>query len=245
MDDGQRNQRRGSLSRAFSKVKDVFKRRSSTARASSSAPLPSTTEQPAQPATDAPARTETVAAESTMPPQNAQDTMVNQSQPDVVIAPLVLDDSGAIEVGDNSDESVEPIATLPSGFSSERTRAVFDRYGIKYNTPTESTTETKRVERAIRIRIHWTCHECQTSFGRMKTCAKCGHRRCKECARSPAKRVKQILEGTTQLKEIEEQLEAPPSTDINEAIINPKLEMKESSRTRTMLRRKGHWKWTL
>lgn len=212
----ERSQRRWSLSRSFSKFKDAIKRRRSTA----DAPLQLTTEQPAQSAPEAPPTTEAVAAQPTMPAQDAPNTSIDKSKAEVA-TPLVIDDGGNIEVGDNSDETVEPIATLPTGFSAERVRAVFDKYNIKYNEPTASTTERKRVERPIRIRIHWTCHECQTSFGRLKTCTKCGHRRCEECPRSPAKRVKQILEGTSQLKEIEQQIEAPPSTDINEAVISP------------------------
>jgi hypothetical protein len=43
----------------------------------------------------------------------------------------------------------------------------------------------KRVHKSIRMRIRYTCHNCETTFGREKVCEGCSHRRCRRCARSP------------------------------------------------------------
>ncbi len=48
----------------------------------------------------------------------------------------------------------------------------------------------RRVEKPIRMRVHRTCHRCQTTFGADRVCVNCEHRRCKKCPRYPAKRSK-------------------------------------------------------
>ncbi|WPH04632.1 Hypothetical protein R9X50_00752500 [Acrodontium crateriforme] len=48
--------------------------------------------------------------------------------------------------------------------------------------------KVRRVLKSVRIRVHWTCHECNTLFTRDATCHQCGHRRCARCIRSPVKR---------------------------------------------------------
>jgi hypothetical protein len=50
--------------------------------------------------------------------------------------------------------------------------------------------EAIRIEKPIRVRIHRTCHKCQTTFGGNKVCASCQHPRCPMCPRYPVKRPK-------------------------------------------------------
>jgi hypothetical protein len=45
-----------------------------------------------------------------------------------------------------------------------------------------------RVEKQIKMRVHYYCHICNTSFGLSKECSKCKHQRCKQCTRVPRKR---------------------------------------------------------
>jgi hypothetical protein len=37
------------------------------------------------------------------------------------------------------------------------------------------------------MRIHRTCHKCNTTFGASKVCVQCQHTRCKNCPRFPPK----------------------------------------------------------
>ncbi|KAF2129673.1 hypothetical protein P153DRAFT_23862 [Dothidotthia symphoricarpi CBS 119687] len=46
----------------------------------------------------------------------------------------------------------------------------------------------QRVEKPIRMRIHRSCHQCGTSYGSLKTCPQCTHKRCKKCPRYPNKK---------------------------------------------------------
>ncbi|KAK3721027.1 hypothetical protein LTR37_003317 [Vermiconidia calcicola] len=122
--------------------------------------------------------------------------------------PLVADDGDLIPADDNI-EALLPMVSL----SQERAQKIFEKYGLKYesrnaNTDPEPRDATQRVEKSIRIRIHWTCHDCNTSFGANKTCTSCEHRRCRECSRSPSKKVKDLLKKS---KEQDEQETKVPS----------------------------------
>ena len=130
----------------------------------------------------------------------------------------VNDEVLVVDEGDNDGgdvHSIGPWHSIRSRFSSERAKTLFERYGIKYEEGDRELPDgSQRVEKAIRIRIHWECHECQTNFTGRKTCAKCGHKRCPDCLRSPAKRVKEVLGGTAVMEEIEEKAaKAPEDTD--------------------------------
>lgn len=46
----------------------------------------------------------------------------------------------------------------------------------------------ERVPKNIRMRVRYTCHNCQTSFGHDKTCISCQHQRCAKCTRYPPKK---------------------------------------------------------
>ncbi|KAL9595501.1 MAG: hypothetical protein Q9219_006399 [cf. Caloplaca sp. 3 TL-2023] len=75
----------------------------------------------------------------------------------------------------------------------ERARALFAKYGLTLE-PGEWTSPIKpdaqRVEKKIRMRVHRSCHRCQTTFGPDKVCSNCKHTRCKKCPRFPSKKAK-------------------------------------------------------
>ncbi|KAK5077362.1 hypothetical protein LTR70_009807 [Exophiala xenobiotica] len=122
-----------------------------------------------------------------------------QKQPEIVKPPDTIFGIGVIEVDDNEDEEV-PInlsRKYLSGRSAddkakyERARAIFEKYGMTldpadWHAPSKLNVE--RVHKKKRQRVHWTCHECQTSLSRDKTCPKCSHVRCVSCVRYPPKR---------------------------------------------------------
>ncbi|KAL1389568.1 hypothetical protein HDK64DRAFT_336632 [Phyllosticta capitalensis] len=75
----------------------------------------------------------------------------------------------------------------------ERARALFAKYGLTLEAHEWITTgisheNVQRVEKPIRMRVHRTCHRCQTTFGPDRVCQKCEHTRCKKCPRYPAKK---------------------------------------------------------
>ncbi|KAK7538348.1 uncharacterized protein J3D65DRAFT_587741 [Phyllosticta citribraziliensis] len=75
----------------------------------------------------------------------------------------------------------------------ERARALFAKYGLtleahEWITSGISNENVQRVEKPIRMRVHRTCHRCQTTFGPDRVCQKCEHTRCKKCPRYPAKK---------------------------------------------------------
>ncbi|KAI9870662.1 MAG: hypothetical protein M1830_003985, partial [Pleopsidium flavum] len=75
----------------------------------------------------------------------------------------------------------------------EKVRALFEKYGLTFDESEWQYTSVQsadRTEKPIRMRIHRTCHQCQTTFGPEKTCSNCGHPRCKNCPRYPVRRVK-------------------------------------------------------
>jgi hypothetical protein len=87
--------------------------------------------------------------------------------------------------------------------SQERSRRLFAKYGFGVEAQewmpsvAGSTVPPRvlRVEKPIRMRVRYTCHLCETSFGVEKNCKMCNHRRCDECPRNPPKRNKQKDDG--------------------------------------------------
>jgi hypothetical protein len=80
--------------------------------------------------------------------------------------------------------------------SCDRARVLCDRYGLSYDemgarciadVPREGVL---RVEKQIRMRVRYNCHECSTTFVKGVVCAKCEHRRCRDCPRIPPKKKK-------------------------------------------------------
>jgi hypothetical protein len=154
-----------------------------------------------------------VAAESTAPAAVEETTAIDSTSN----SPAMDDSERPIASGAESmeiDDNAEPLLPLPTpraGFSQEKAEALFRKYGIKVepSIPTKVDKNARRVERPIRIRIHWTCHTCDTQFGASKVCSGCGHRRCDDCPRQPAKKVKEVLDNA---RRVQQEQSAGPST---------------------------------
>jgi len=74
----------------------------------------------------------------------------------------------------------------------ERAQAIFQNYNITldpadWHAPSKSNVQ--RVQKKKRQRVHWTCHQCSSTFGREKICPQCSHNRCSTCVRYPPKKV--------------------------------------------------------
>ena len=75
----------------------------------------------------------------------------------------------------------------------EKARALFAKYGLtlepgEWTVP--ATVGVPRVEKQVRMRIHRTCHRCETTFSADKVCSNCQHTRCKKCPRFPGPKSK-------------------------------------------------------
>lgn len=232
-------QRRGSIGRAFTKFKDAMKRRSSSQKSTPSPPEKSVAEGAEEKAADNTTQPEPTAASSTeeapvkrSEPIEGSDTKVVDETPQVDTgAPVQSENGDMIEVGEE-DDVVLPAITSRSAYTAKRIREVYDKHGIDYEkdeteTSNEEPSELQRVEKRIRIRIHWKCHECQTSFGGSKTCPSCSHKRCQECPRSPAKKIKEALEGTKLGKKLEEKV--AESSEQQEAVDVPVTKEQEAA----------------
>ena len=71
----------------------------------------------------------------------------------------------------------------------DKVDAMFAKYNMTLDEgdwkPTFKT-DIARVEKKVRMRVHRTCHRCQTQFGADRVCNNCNHNRCKKCPRFPA-----------------------------------------------------------
>lgn len=83
----------------------------------------------------------------------------------------------------------EPKRVLRSQIQADRARKLGERFAVTIEPlDVKDDKETFRVEKPIRMRIHRSCHKCNTTFGGNKVCAKCQHTRCKSCPRYPPKK---------------------------------------------------------
>ena len=92
------------------------------------------------------------------------------------------------------DSPPEPTYTMPSrlassdnSYSQNRTPLMTRQEepfpGARLNQQPPSNT---RINKDHRVRIHYTCHECQRIFSHNEyVCAGCAHERCQECPRDP------------------------------------------------------------
>lgn len=77
--------------------------------------------------------------------------------------------------------------------AAERAQALFKKHGLDVkpsDLPLSTIPASERVQKDIRMRVHRSCHKCDTAYGPDKTCQQCGHRRCKNCPRHPLKKSK-------------------------------------------------------
>lgn len=161
---------------------------------------------------------------TTMPPE------LSTSEP-----PSIAVDAG-IDVDEDpaDDEEDTPLPTFltRTAITDERARNLFSKYNLKYDPrgkrpQQEHSNKIRRVEKPVRLRVHWTCHQCRLQFGLEKVCAECGHRRCRECIRHPPKRAREALEFNRPPMEEEEQAheaaaEEPPTGE-EPATVDPDL----------------------
>ena len=218
----ERGERRGSLGRAFMKLKEVMKRRKSSDRVTTATPL-ATTPKSLETAVLPPSGTEIMPAgalDSHEVGEDCADTPAAHPSTTTADVPLIAASDDDEEAADANEPSV-PMLSTRTGISEDKARTLFEKYGLKYESRKTSSehpppTKIRRVEKAVRIRIHWTCHECDASFSVNKTCTHCGHRRCQDCPRSPARRVREILESAREVRQQEEQQPAAPSSEQQE-----------------------------
>ena len=204
-------ERRGSIGRALERLKAMMKRRHShnkdlRERASASTPRERVTTTAAS-TTDAVQhrRATTVSGASSQSepqPPTAEKTILEEPP-----AALAVDDRAAIAIDESdNDEPLLPISPQRGGPKDERARLLLQKYGLTYDRHVraggaeEPPGKIRRVEKPVRIRIHWQCHECRTYFGRERSCASCGHRRCSDCIRTPPKKIERMIDSNRQLQ---------------------------------------------
>lgn len=134
---------------------------------------------------------------------------------------------------DDVDATTLPTFSTRTAITDERARGLFAKYNLKYDPrgkrpQQEPPNKIRRVEKPVRLRVHWTCHECRMQFGLEKVCAGCGHRRCRDCVRHPPKRAREALEFNTLPMEEEEvqvqdEAEGPPPDGEDSATVDPDL----------------------
>jgi hypothetical protein len=122
----------------------------------------------------------------------------------------VDEDENAIDDFDDTEEPIIPVDATTSrpGISEDKARLLFEKYGLRYpaakRPQQDPPNKIRRVEKPVRIRLHWSCHQCKTPFAHAKVCTSCGHGRCGDCTPSPPQRVLRILEKTKREKETAE-----------------------------------------
>lgn len=203
--------RRSSFGRALDRVRDALKRR----RSSAAAGLQSTREEETAATASAPVEERVEVQEAVKQDESAvtepKALVPSESTADSLLVP----DDGVEEDLSANEEPLTPAYSSRMGVNEDRAKALSERYGLKYRprTPAQAsssapTSKIRRVEKPLRIRIHWTCHECERQFGHDRACLHCGHRRCRDCLRSPPKKVKAILEEAAQAQIAEERTTA-------------------------------------
>lgn len=68
---------------------------------------------------------------------------------------------------------------------------LYSKYHVEIEPPAVALAPRishERVSKPIRMRVRYTCHRCQTTFGHERECAACQHRRCRNCERYPPRR---------------------------------------------------------
>lgn len=207
--------RRNSLGRALERFRTVFSRRGSSK---------------AEPATES----ETPITRPTLSGAAVEHAGVapaasaaSPSEPTVALeAELEVDDDAADDF-DDTEEPIIPVdaSTRRPGISEEKARILFEKYGLRYPAvkraqQQEPPSKIRRVEKPVRIRLHWSCHHCKTAFAHDKVCSSCGHGRCGDCNRSPPQRVLRILEKTKREKEAAEIRERAASASPEEDVVS-------------------------
>jgi hypothetical protein len=186
--------RRASFGRALERFKTVFTRRGSNKAAPVTGSSPPT-------------------IQSQVPTPAVEDAGIAPAPPTPSTvatheAALEVDDDDiAIDDFDDTEEPIIPVDATTSrpGLSEEKAKVLFEKYGLRYpaakRPQQDPPNKIRRIEKPVRIRLHWNCHQCKTAFAQDKVCSSCGHERCGDCTRSPPQRVMRLLEKTKREKE--------------------------------------------
>lgn len=195
----ERVERRGSIARAIGRLRTAMKRRrpANTQTSQNDTAVENNADAHTPPVTsvdtdDFAQRTITQVTRST-PPSTVLTTTPKDLWTDQQLEP------DADEYTDN-EEPLLPMASNRPGISDSKAQQLYSRYGLLYQaqehtSQDERPRKLRRVERPIRIRVHWTCHVCKMQFKMEKSCVECGHRRCPQCSRQPPKRVQDVLDS--------------------------------------------------
>jgi hypothetical protein len=212
--------RRSSFGRALERFKTVFTRRGSNK------------------AVPVAAQPNTPTIQSQLPTRAVEDAGVAPAPPTPSTTAThehaleVDEDELAIDDFDDTEEPIIPVDATTSrpGISEEKAKILFEKYGLRYpaaKRPTQDPpNKIRRVEKPVRIRLHWSCHQCKTPFAHDKVCTSCGHRRCGDCTRSPPQRVLRLLEKTKREKESAEILaRAASASPEDDAVLGASVTM--------------------
>jgi hypothetical protein len=117
-------------------------------------------------------------------------------------------------------ETPRPTKVSRAEINAERARKLGERFQLNIE-PHEWNTlagekDAWRIEKPIRMRIHRTCHKCNTTFGANKVCANCEHPRCTKCPRYPLKKKEK---GKTAVAGVAGAIEVDPVWSPHEKII--------------------------
>jgi hypothetical protein len=127
---------------------------------------------------------------------------------------------------DHTEEPLLPMRMGRSGMSTDKARSLFAQHGFIYEARSfrpqqEPPSKLRRVEKPIRLRVHYSCHECHRQFGVEKTCLECGHQRCQDCSREPPRRVRELSDlsrrSMQQQQQAQAQAQAHPHTQDEDA----------------------------
>ncbi|PQE13792.1 Zinc finger RING FYVE PHD-type protein [Rutstroemia sp. NJR-2017a BVV2] len=156
------------LSKVVSRWKTVLKRSDGSKRFSMTPRTPATAG-PSAPKSDAPAPKPAAA------PAPAEEKPVPATEPKTPVP-----------------ETPRPTKVSRAEINAERARKLGERFQLNIE-PHEWATlagekDAWRIEKPIRMRIHRTCHKCNTTFGANKVCGNCEHPRCTKCPRYPLKK---------------------------------------------------------
>lgn len=84
------------------------------------------------------------------------------------------------------------IIEVDTDYVDDKTVKLLAKYNLDlvYDPPSRKVEPQERVSKPIKMRVRFTCHRCNTTFGHERECISCQHRRCSRCTRYPPKKAK-------------------------------------------------------
>lgn len=74
----------------------------------------------------------------------------------------------------------------------DRVRTLFAKYHVEHDQSEwliRPSRQSVRVEKPIRMRVRYICHDCRTNLSSSGECTNCHHQRCEKCTRVPPKKI--------------------------------------------------------